>query len=450
MFVGLLDFDVFNITRSACQSRVVIVELTLVPEVNISESQYGFRKGRGTGMANALLNDVISYCKFKDSPLFLASLDAEKCFDSVCHVSLFVKLIDVLPQYQWLYLYNWYRNLKGVVKWNGSFSNVFDVTRGTRQGSVLSPYLFNIFLNDLLIQLKESKFGVNIGNRIYNSFSYADDISLFSVSVPGLQHLIDACFRYSVRWRFKFNTSKTKCMVVGKSNFLDTPKWLMNNSELANVSKLEILGNIFNDDGTCTDHVDHRANKCRQSFYSLSPVGILYPGASVNVQSYLYKHICQPSLTYGLECINISDKDLQNLNTVQGKLIKQSLGLSKHSHNTQLLEAMSIKSVTDIVVRNTVGLYHRIFKVASPTRTMNFYLMSLYLLNGTLVPGSLLERIVRYGYSPIELMFTQPNRKCFSGQDGHVDSLRALLLSENFIKPYSEEHLLVHLLTTAL
>ena len=168
---------------------------------------------------------------------------------------------------------------------------------------------------------------------------------------------------------------------------------------------------------------------CRQSFYSLSPVGILYPGASVNVQSYLYKHICQPSLTYGLECINIPDKDLQNLNTVQGKLIKQSLGLSKYSHNTQLLEAISItgKSVTDIVARNTVGLYHRKYKVVSPTRTINFYLMSLYLLNGTLVPGSLLERIVRYGYSPIELMITQPNRKCFSGQGGHVDSLISLL-----------------------
>ncbi len=68
-----------------------------------------------------------------------------------------------------------------------------------------------IFLNDLLIQLKESQFGVNIGNKTYNSFSYADDFSLFSVSVTGLQHLKDTCFRYSVRWRFKFNTSKTNC-----------------------------------------------------------------------------------------------------------------------------------------------------------------------------------------------------------------------------------------------
>ncbi len=61
------------------------------------------------------------------------------------------------------------------------------------------------------------------------------------------------------------------------------------------------------------------------------------PGARVIMLKVLYKHICQPSLTYGLECINIPHRDLQSLNTVQGKRIKQSLGLSKHSHNTQLM-----------------------------------------------------------------------------------------------------------------
>ncbi len=62
-------------------------------------------------------------------------------------------------------------------------------------------------------------------------------------------------------------------------------------------------------------------------------------------------YICQPSFIYGLECINTPDKDMQVLD---GKLIKQRLGLSKHSHNTRLLE---VKSVNDIVARNTVGLY---------------------------------------------------------------------------------------------
>ncbi len=56
------------------------------------------------------------------------------------------------------------------------------------------------------------------------------------------------------------------------------------------------------------------------------------------------------------------DLSLLNLNTVQGKFINQSFGLSKHSHNAQLLEAMSIKSVTDTVVRN-----------CSVTATVMFY-----------------------------------------------------------------------------
>ena len=72
--------------------------------------------------------------------MFVAALDAEKCVDSICHVSLFLKLIHVLPVHEWLLLYNWYDKLNAVVKWNGSYSKPFDVTRGTRQGSVLSPY----------------------------------------------------------------------------------------------------------------------------------------------------------------------------------------------------------------------------------------------------------------------------------------------------------------------
>ncbi len=67
-----------------------------------------------------------------------------------------------------------------------------------------------------------------------------------------------------------------------------------------------MLVNVFNDKGTCTctGHVynGHQANKCRQSFYSPSPVGILYPGESTNAHSYLkIKHIYQPGQTAKLK-----------------------------------------------------------------------------------------------------------------------------------------------------
>ena len=98
--------------------------------------------------------------------------------------------------------------------------------------------------------------------------------------------------------------------------------------------RVNILGNVFNQGGNNASHVTNRLTKCRQSFYGLGNVGMLYPGATPDVQAYLYKCICQPTLTYGLECMGSTAIQMRRLESAQGKLIKQSLGLSKLSHNT--------------------------------------------------------------------------------------------------------------------
>ena len=91
--------------------------------------------------------------------------------------------------------------LKASVKMNDSDSNMFDITRGRRQGSFLSPRFFCIFLNSLLVDLECSNAGVRIGPDSIICI-YADDINLFSAAVGGLQSLIDICLTYSSKWRF--------------------------------------------------------------------------------------------------------------------------------------------------------------------------------------------------------------------------------------------------------
>ena len=79
-----------------------------------------------------------------------------------------------------------------------------------------------------------------------------------------------------------------------------------------------------------------------------------------------------------------------------------------------------------------------------------FYL-SQYMMSGTLVNGSLLDRVVRSGHSPVNIVFNPPRFiRNVQYNDGHIDSLKMLLQCDSFIKPYSDEHMLVHLLTTAL
>ena len=170
------------ITLSSIHTKTV--ETLILSDTDLFDTQFGFRENRDTAFACNLLNDITSYFKSQNSLVFVAALDAENCFDSICHVSLFLKLIHVLPVHERLLLYNWYNKLNAVVKWNGSYSKSFCVTRDTRQGSVLSPCLFNLFINQLLLDLNNCDAGVRIGDTLYNSMAYADDITLFSTNVP--------------------------------------------------------------------------------------------------------------------------------------------------------------------------------------------------------------------------------------------------------------------------
>ena len=150
------------------------------------------------------------YLTFKKPPLFVCSLESEKCFDSLWHHALLFKLIDEIPDQHGLTLLRWYLDLKAMVRWNGVGSDLFDVSRGTRQGSLLSPCIFNVFLNDLLFQLAALSDGVRLGD------AYADDVHLLCYFVPGLQRLIDICYECAKTWRLKFGIKKAKCFISSK------------------------------------------------------------------------------------------------------------------------------------------------------------------------------------------------------------------------------------------
>ena len=72
------------------------------------------------------------------------------------------KLINIIPDVQWLFLYNWYSNSYVQVRWDNKLSNSFKITKGMKQGSILSPQMLNKFINDLLTKLKSMDTGVRI------------------------------------------------------------------------------------------------------------------------------------------------------------------------------------------------------------------------------------------------------------------------------------------------
>ena len=70
-----------------------------------SDYQFGFLEGIGTNTSIALAHDVISYCNYNNSPVFVCILDIEGAIDGLPHPILFMKVIDVIPDMRWKLLY---------------------------------------------------------------------------------------------------------------------------------------------------------------------------------------------------------------------------------------------------------------------------------------------------------------------------------------------------------
>ena len=97
-----------------------------------------------------------------------------KLFMQLVEDGINVKLVKLLAY--------WYANQEISVLWNNVRSNAFTVGNGTKQGRVLSPYLFMRYIRVLLCAVASSRYGCRVGNMSANIFAYADDIVLLAPS----------------------------------------------------------------------------------------------------------------------------------------------------------------------------------------------------------------------------------------------------------------------------
>ena len=86
----------------------------------------------------------------------------------------------------------WYSTQKACVRWGSALSDSFFITNGVRQGGILSPLLFNVYMDALSSSLSNTPIGCSIGGVMVNHIMYADDLVIISPSAKGLH----ACWTY--------------------------------------------------------------------------------------------------------------------------------------------------------------------------------------------------------------------------------------------------------------
>ena len=98
------------------------------------------------------------------------------------------------------------------VQWNSTQSKSFSLNNGVKQGGVLSPILFSIYIDSLLQKLKDSGLGYHVGRTFAGAFGYANDLALISPSLSGLRQMIKICEQYAMEYSIVFNPVKSNLM----------------------------------------------------------------------------------------------------------------------------------------------------------------------------------------------------------------------------------------------
>ena len=114
---------------------------------------------------------------------------------------------------------------------------------GLKQVCVLSPLLFNLYINDLPNMFNESHDPVLVGKYLTNIIMYADDLVLLSNSKEGLQKCLEVLNVFCKKWKLNVNTEKTKVMIFNKSGrLLKSNKFTFNKIHLEAIQEFKYLG----------------------------------------------------------------------------------------------------------------------------------------------------------------------------------------------------------------
>ena len=199
----------------------------------------------------------------------------------------------------------WYSNLKCRVKWGEELSDWFSIKAGVRQGGILSPDFYSIYVDDLLHVLKKCRKGCYFLSQFAASFFYADDMVILAPSIRGLKALLSICGDYCADWDICLNSKKSKCLYFGKRTNIEHPVTL-NGSLIEWVDEWIYLGVTLKSAKSFDCSIKERVKKffrCANAIFRIDGK----PNDMVLL--HLVETHCVPILTYACEVIHVSNRD---------------------------------------------------------------------------------------------------------------------------------------------
>ena len=260
-------------------------------------------------------------------------IDFKKAFDRVWHEGLWQVLRNfgieegLIQTIQALY-----NTSSSAVLLNNQIGDYFKTSVGVRQGCLLSPVLFNLFLENIMREtLHDFHSTISIGGRTINNLRFADDIDLMGGSNTELQDLTNRLTERAGAYGMEVSTEKSKVMVNSTSN--TTAQIYMNGQELEVVDSFKYLGSTLTKDGRSSTEIKTRLALATSALSKLSKI-MRSKDITLPTKLKLFRSLVLSILLYGCESWTLTAETTRRIQTFETKSFRRLLGISWSDRKT--------------------------------------------------------------------------------------------------------------------
>ena len=312
--------------------KILLNRLKPQAENIIAEEQAGFRSGRSTTEQIFNLRVLCERYLQHQQDLYHVFIDFKKAFDRVWHAALWAtmrkynissNLIRVIE-----HLYN--RATSAVLS-NGIVGDWFRTTVGVRQGCLLSPTLFNIFLERIMTDaLDDHEGSVSICGRPITNLRFADDIDGLAGEEEELINLVECLDRTSQAYGMEINAEKTKIMTNSSKGFTREVK--VGGQNLATVNCFKYLGAIVTDEGSKPEVLARIA----QTVAALAKLKTIWHDKNITLKSkvQLMRSLTIAVFLYACETWTLTAELQKRIVTLEMRCYRKILNISYKDHVT--------------------------------------------------------------------------------------------------------------------
>ena len=299
----------------------------------LEDEQNGFRKGRScTDQLITLVGTIQSRMHYRQDT-YVAFIDFSKAYDSVSRTHMWSKLwCTGLTRKYIMVLQSLYNDVQCCVQINRTKSEWFKVNCGLKQGCLLSPLLFNLYLNDLIKELKGQNMGITMDIDKLSIIAYADDIALLASSADELQELLNALEIWCSNNQMTVNASKSQVMHFRRLSKMKTQcLFKYGDNYLDVVSEYKYLGLYLSESLDMNFTAKNVASAANRSLGLLIAKNKALGGMPYECYTKLYDALVDSVIQYGSAVWGY--RSFSTINTVQNRACRYFLGVGRYAPN---------------------------------------------------------------------------------------------------------------------